>query len=133
MGVPGQKRRLRTWACLLTGLLVSCVTPTGERSLEVTATAYNSVRGQTSGQPNLTAWGDWLEPGMKAIAVSRDLIELGLTHGVEVEIEGLPGKYVVRDKMAKRWSRKIDIYMGQDVQRALRWGRRRVTIHWSGD
>ena len=105
----------------------------GERSLEVTATAYNSVAGQTSGQPDVTAWGDRLEPGMKAIAVSRDLIELGLTHGVEVGIEGLPGRYVVRDKMAKRWSRKIDIYMGEDVQRALRWGRRKVTIHWSRD
>ncbi len=133
MAVPEPKRWLQLWAPLLAGLLVTCVASAGERSLEVTATAYNSVAGQTSAQPDLTAWGDRLEPGMKAIAVSRDLIELGLTHGVEVGIEGLPGKYVVRDKMAKRWSRKIDIYMGEDVQRALRWGRRKVTIHWPSD
>jgi 3D (Asp-Asp-Asp) domain-containing protein len=133
VAVPEPKRWLRPWAPLLAGLLVTCVASTGQRSLEVTATAYNSVARQTSGQPNLTAWGDRFEPGTQAIAVSRDLIELGLTHGVEVEIEGLPGKYVVRDKMAKRWSRRIDIYMGDDVQRALRWGWRKVTIHWPGD
>lgn len=133
MAVPEPKRWLRPWVPLLAGLLVTCMASPGERSLEVTATAYNSLAGQTSEQPHLTAWGDRLEPGMKAIAVSRDLIELGLTHGAEVGIEGLPGKYVVRDKMAKRWSRKIDIYMGEDVQRALRWGRRKVTIHWPGD
>jgi 3D (Asp-Asp-Asp) domain-containing protein len=40
---------------------------------------------------------------------------------------------VVFDKMAKRSSRKIDIYMGEDLERALRWGRRKVTIHWSTD
>jgi 3D (Asp-Asp-Asp) domain-containing protein len=131
MGIPERKRRLRAWAPLLAGLFVACVTLASERSLEVTATAYNSLPGQTTGQPDLTAWGDRLEPGMKVIAVSRDLIELGLIHGVEVGIEGLPGKYVVLDKMGKRWSRRIDIYMGEDLQRALRWGRRNVTIHWS--
>ena len=133
MGIPERKRWLRPCPPLLAGLLVTCVASACERSLEVTATAYNSVARQTSEQPNLTAWGDRLEPGMKVIAVSRDLIELGLSHGVEVGIEGLPGKYVVRDKMAKRWSRRIDIYMDEDLERARRWGRRKVRIHWSGD
>ena len=100
------------------------------RELEVTATAYNSVPEQTNSEPTLTAWGDRLRPGMKSIAVSRDLIELGLTHGVEVEIVGLDGKYIVRDKMAKRWRRKIDIYMGRDTRAAREWGKRPVTIRW---
>jgi len=130
MGIPERKRWLRPWPPLLAGLLVTCVASAGERSLEVTATAYNSVPGQTSGQPHLTAWGDRLEPGMKAIAVSRDLIALGLKHEVEVEIEGLDGVYVVRDKMAKRWKKKIDIYMGNDVEAAKRWGKRTVTIRF---
>jgi 3D (Asp-Asp-Asp) domain-containing protein len=99
-------------------------------TLEVTATAYNSVASQTNATPNLSAWGDRLKPGMKAIAVSRDLIPLGLTHEVEVEIEGLDGIYVVRDKMAKRWEKKIDIYMGTDVVAAKRWGKKQVTIRW---
>jgi 3D (Asp-Asp-Asp) domain-containing protein len=99
---------------------------------EVTATAYNSVNSQTkAGDPTLTAWGDTLKPGMKAIAVSRDLIDDGLTHGTEVTIEGLPGTYIVRDKMNKRWDDKIDIYMGLDVEAAKEWGKRTVTISWN--
>ena len=99
-------------------------------TLKVTATAYNSLPGQGSGDPTLAAWGDRLEPGMKAIAVSRDLLALGLTHGAQVEIEGVPGRWTVRDKMAKRWRRRIDLYMGRDRDAALQWGRRPVTIHW---
>jgi 3D (Asp-Asp-Asp) domain-containing protein len=101
------------------------------RELEVVATAYNSLAAQTGPQPRLTAWGDRLKPGMKAIAVSRDLVELGLTHGVEVEIRGFEGRYVVRDKMADRWRRKIDIYMGEDVEAARSFGRQRVKIRWT--
>ena len=101
-----------------------------ERSLLVTATAYNSLRAQTAGDPTLTAWGDTLKPGMKAIAVSRDLIELGLGHRTVIRIEGLPGEYRVLDKMAKRWTKKIDIYMGEDVEAARNWGKRQVRISW---
>ncbi|MDJ0850711.1 MAG: hypothetical protein QNK04_20240 [Myxococcota bacterium] len=136
-----ERRLLRSLGCALAcGLLVLVLRaaaddPAGEepdeRTLTVTATAYNSLPGQTHGDPQITAWGDRLEPGMKAIAVSRDLIGLGLSHGVEVEISGMPGVYVVRDKMAKRWRRKIDIYMGEDVEAARRWGRRQVEIRWS--
>lgn len=134
----GSGRALRgTGAAILfaaAALGVACLAASAverrELELEVTATAYNSLPGQTNEQPDLTAWGDRLEPGMKAIAVSRDLIERGLRHGVEVEIEGLPGVWVVRDKMARRWRSKIDIYMGHDVQAAREWGKRRVTIRW---
>ena len=67
---------------------------------------------------------------MKCIAVSRDLLDLGLTNGCEVTIDGLDGKYLVLDKMHKRWEKKIDIYMGLDRQKALQWGRQHVTIRW---
>jgi 3D (Asp-Asp-Asp) domain-containing protein len=101
-----------------------------QRSLEVTASAYNSHAAQTDGDPQLAAWGDVLEPGMRAIAVSQDLIDLGLSRGVRVRIEGLPGSYQVLDAMPTHWERKIDIYMGEDVDAARRWGVRRVRIHW---
>lgn len=101
-----------------------------EQSLEVTATAYNSVEAQTSKQPWLAAWGDTLAPGMKVIAVSRDLLELGLGRGTVVRIDGLEGQFVVLDKMNKRWRRKIDVYMGSDIQAARKFGRRNVTIRW---
>jgi 3D (Asp-Asp-Asp) domain-containing protein len=101
-------------------------------SMEVTASAYNSVPSQTTNDyPALAAWGDRLKPGMKCIAVSRDLIKLGLTHNTKVKIDGLPGTYLVKDKMNKRWQKKIDIYMGDDVVAAKEWGVREVTISWS--
>ena len=100
------------------------------KSLEVTATAHTSTHKETDSTPTLTAWGFTLKSGMKAIAVSRDLIKLGLTKGVEVTIDGLPGKYKVLDKMNKKWQKKIDIYMGNDVKKAKEWGKRKVVIRW---
>lgn len=100
-------------------------------SLTVTASAYNSLRYQTGpGNPNVTAWGDSIAPGMKIIAVSRDLIRKGLDHNTPVKIEGFEGIYVVKDKMHYRWKNKIDIYMGEDVQRAKKWGRKKVNIQY---
>lgn len=98
--------------------------------LEVIATAYTSRASETSGDPYMGAWNNKLTPGEKAIAVSRDLLKRGLTNGVEVKIEGLPGVYRVRDKMNKRWERRIDIYMGNDLKRAREWGKREVVLRW---
>ena len=103
---------------------------TPKHSITVTSSAYNSVRSQTHGNPSVGAWGDKLRPGMRVIAVSRDLIRKGLKHNTKVKIEGLPGFYLVKDKMGKRWSRKIDIYMGTDVKAARKWGKRKVKISW---
>ncbi len=102
-----------------------------EQSLKVTASAYTSSVGETDSTPNLAAWGDILEPGMKSIAVSRDLLEMGLTHNQEVRIEGFDGTYRVLDKMNKRWKKKIDIYMGNDVKAARQWGKQEVVIYWT--
>ncbi|WP_054340758.1 3D domain-containing protein [Neptunomonas antarctica] len=99
-------------------------------SLEVTATAYTSHVDETDSTPFLAAWGDTLSPEMKAISVSRDLIKKGLSHGVNVSIEGLKGEYTVLDKMNKRWKKKIDIYMGTDIEAAKEWGKQKVVISW---
>ncbi|WP_353248737.1 hypothetical protein [Salinisphaera sp. T31B1] len=103
------------------------------KELSVSASAYNSVAWQTTkNKPSIAAWGDELKPGMRAIAVSRDLIDQGLTHGTRVKIEGLPGVYVVRDKMNSRWRKKIDIYMGKDVAAARQWGiQKDIQISWA--
>ena len=99
--------------------------------LHVTATAYTSHVGQTDSTPNIAAWGDRLRPGMKAIAVSRDLLKVyGLKHGQKVRIKGLSGEYAVLDKMNRRWRKKIDIYMGLNKRKAFKWGRRKVEILW---
>ncbi|GAA4936869.1 3D domain-containing protein [Algibacter agarivorans] len=99
-------------------------------SIDVTASAYNSLAYQTDSDPNITAFGDSLKPGFKYIAVSRDLLRLGLKHNIPVKIEGLEGIYFVKDKMHSRWTKRIDIYMGIDVKAAKQWGRKRVCIDY---
>jgi 3D (Asp-Asp-Asp) domain-containing protein len=98
-------------------------------TMTVTATAYNSVEAQSKkGNIGIAAWGDRLEPGDKAIAISRDLIRLGLKYNQEVKIEGLDGTFIVKDKMNKRWNKRIDIYMGLDEKAAKEWGKKQVEI-----
>lgn len=102
-----------------------------EHSMVVTATAYNSTPSQTDANPSVGAWGDRLKPGMKVVAVSRDLLQKRLTRGTTLRIEGLEGEYVVLDKTASRHKKRIDIYMGVDTRRAIEFGIRKLHIHWS--
>nr|WP_313809973.1 hypothetical protein [Allomuricauda sp.] len=97
--------------------------------LEVTASAYNSVSWQTTEEnPNIAAWGDTLKPGMKSIAVSRDLIKLGLIHNTKVLLDTFPDTFYVKDKMNRRWKNRIDIYMGNDIKMAREWGKKKLFI-----
>ena len=123
--------------CLL-GILVlsSCsalqkIPQEKQQNLKVTATAFNSLPKQGQGNPNVGAWGDSITPGMNAVAVSADLVSLGLARGTRVRIEGLPNEYVVLDRMPAKWKKRIDIYMGNDVKAARSWGRREVNIYWT--
>jgi 3D (Asp-Asp-Asp) domain-containing protein len=109
--------------------LASSATSAAERPwLDVDVTAYNATVAQTDATPSIAAWGDRLRPGMRAIAVSRDLLSLGLDRGTRVEIDGLPGEYVVLDKTHRRWTRRVDLFMGKDVRKALNWGKRKMRI-----
>ncbi len=99
--------------------------------LEVTATAYNSLRYQTSTNPSITAWGDTLIPGMKTIAVSRDLLAKGLKYETMVRIDTFPDTFYVNDKMHRKWNNRIDIYMGKDIKMAKEWGRKKVQISYA--
>lgn len=127
---------MRNYLCLLCAfyLFLGCYSKDSKNyiwhSKEVTATAYNSLSYQTNSQPNITAFGDSLKPGKKYIAVSRDLLQLGLKHNTLVTIEGMEGIYLVKDKMNKRWKNRIDIYMGNDVKAAKEWGRKKLTISY---
>jgi len=103
----------------------------GTHKLRVTATAYTSHENQTDDTPFLAAWNNRLVPGEKSIAVSRDLLSrFGMRNGTKVRISGLKGYYEVRDKMNKRYKKRIDIYMGLNLKKALKWGRRSVVIYW---
>lgn len=99
------------------------------RGLEVTASAYNSVAWQTDSiSPSIAAWGDTLKPGMKSIAVSRDLLKMGIGHNTMVKIDTFPDTFYVKDKMNRRWKNRIDLYMGLDVKKAREWGRKKIFI-----
>jgi len=100
------------------------------RQLQVTATAYTSSARETDSTPTIAAWGNKLKPGMRVLAVSRDLLAMGLTQGTLVNVEGLDGDFIVLDKMNKRWEKKIDLYMGNDRNAAIQWGKRKVNICW---
>jgi len=67
---------------------------------------------------------------VRALAVSDDLFESGLGFGARVEIEGLPGEWIVMDRMHSRWRRKIDVYLGSDLEAAKHFGKKRVRIRW---
>jgi LysM repeat protein len=127
----GQKIRLPLPHKLAEAKKAKLLKSYGKRKLRVTATAYSSHKAQTDSTPFLAAWNNRLRPGMKIIAVSRDMLtKYGMKNGTRVRIAGLPGTYRVRDKMNKRYRKRIDIYMGIDRRRALRWGRRNVVIYW---
>ncbi len=104
-----------------------------QSSIAVVATAYNNVPAQTDDTPDIAAWGDRIEPGMPLIAVSRDLLKMGLKRGMKVRISGLEGEFIVLDKMNKRYRKRIDIYMGKNVVAARGFGKRRVMLSWLND
>ncbi|WP_425237015.1 3D domain-containing protein [Ulvibacterium sp.] len=125
-----------SWFWIFTITLNSCNGPVEEEKyewipLEVTATAYNSLPAQTLGDPTITAWGDTLVPGIKAIAVSRDLLDMGLKYNTLVQIQGFSDTFYVKDKMHRRWKKRIDIYMGKDFKKAKEWGRKKLQIAYA--
>jgi len=127
--------RKKIYVLLIIGLLaLSCKKEVEKdcepKSFQVIATAYNSLAYQTSSNPNVTAFGDSLRPGLRYIAVSRDLLESGLVHNTKVKIEGFDSLFTVKDKMNRRWRKRIDIYMGVDVKKAKKWGKKNVTIQY---
>ncbi len=89
-----------------------------EHVLRVTSSAYTSCRRETDSTPYLAAWNNRLKPGVKSIAVSRDLLKMGLKNGSYVTIDGLKGKYKVLDKMHKRWKKKSHYSLGKKPFRA---------------
>ncbi|WP_417888031.1 3D domain-containing protein [Zunongwangia sp.] len=99
-------------------------------TLLVTVSAFNSVKQQTNYEnPDIAAWGDTLKPGMNAIAVSRDLLAKGISHNSKIKIEGFDSIFFVKDKMNSKWRNRIDIYMGTNIKKATRFGRKKLTIY----
>ena len=86
----------------------------------VTVTTYTVSKGETDSTPLITASGyklDSLNPKkQKVIAISRDL-KRKYKFGQKVRVKGagkLDGVYTVRDLMASRWRKKIDILINPE-------------------
>jgi 3D (Asp-Asp-Asp) domain-containing protein len=101
-------------------------------TLRVKAMAYTacSVGKKRAKRAPRGAWGDPLTEDANAVAISPDLLEMGLDRGDLITIEGLPGKYKVLDVMHSRHDKSIDIFYGDDQCGALQWGKRTLTITW---
>ena len=89
------------------------------QSFDVTVTTYNPTRSQTDSTPNQTADGTIIKPWKatqyRYVALSRDLIARWggpFEYGDYVVIEGTDGwdgVYQVRDTMAAKWVKRVDI------------------------
>ncbi len=103
----------------------------GGNSLRVKALAYTGCSVKSKKRPSTPrgAWGDPLTRDVRAVAVSPDLLELGLDRGDVITIEGL-GEYKVLDIMSERHDKTIDIFYGDDACGATAWGKRTLTITW---
>ena len=90
----------------------------------VTATIYHAVEEQTYSTPNITASGyeiNMADPlSDRIIAVSWDLEKVyGFKMGDMVRIEGtvfLDGIWYIRDRMNKRWEKRIDFLVPQAMK-----------------
>ena len=94
----------------------------------VTATIYHAVEEQTDSTPDITASGykiNMEDPlSDRIIAVSWDLENIyGFKMGTMVHIKGTPyldGIWFVRDRMHKRWRKRIDFLVPQSIK-AGKW------------
>ena len=132
---PGISAAAMLAAIMLSGVAEAAAKKNVEHhSLLVTATAYNSRVEQTTDHPYVGAWGDRLDrapEGVRVVAVSPDLVAQGLKRGRHLRIRGFKGRFVVLDKTPSQWQSRIDIYMGEDVAGARRFGKKKVTISWT--
>jgi hypothetical protein len=113
-------------------LLVACALGLGcAREGEVlTVTASARLPAGGPGAVERGAWGDEIRPGVKAIAVSSDLVERGLVPGVRVRIEGFAGSYAVLDRLPPGRTRHIAVFAGLEPEAARRMEERQVRIYW---
>ncbi len=87
----------------------------------VTATVYHAVPEQCNNDPEHTAFMFKLDLSNpykhRIVALSRDLLKK-YPNGTKIKIEGVGnynGIYIVRDKMNKRYTKRIDILINKGM------------------
>jgi len=103
-------------------------------SILVTATVYNAVPGQTDDTPLITASGARISEKNAInhcwVAVSRDLEAEGFKMGSKILVEGAgsyDGVWTIQDRMNRRWKRKIDFLVNEDVKLG-KWENLKITL-----
>ncbi len=89
-------------------------------NMSVTATVYQATVEQCDNDPYITAFGYHIDPedalSHRYVAISRDL-EQYLSAGDSVMVTGTgiyDGKWVVADRMNRRWENRIDFLVNED-------------------
>jgi 3D (Asp-Asp-Asp) domain-containing protein len=117
--------------------------PTSSLVYSLKATAYNSLPGQTWGDPHITATGATTAFGI--LAASRDLLGEHLPYGSLVRLRDLGGfndgrgtgtfqeildeqqLFIVEDTMHARKTQQVDVWF-PELATALSWGVRRLEV-----
>jgi len=91
-----------------------------------TVTAYNSVHWQTDSTPCIGAYNnnicEMYKKGLTVVATNE------FPNGTKLFIKGI-GMCVVADKTNSRYKYRIDLYMGDDVQKAREFGRKNLYVY----
>lgn len=93
--------------------------PVVRTAKHVTVTTYQSDQGQTDSTPHLNALNEPAGPGQ--CAVSRDLLKQGWSFGKRVYVQGF-GVYTISDIMNARFTKRIDIWTGDNEKQDKRTG-----------
>lgn len=100
----------------------------------VTATIYHAVPEQTNADYLTTASLKKIDAdnpqSHRWIAVSRDLEKLGFTFGAKVCVQGageMDGIWYVEDRMNKRWTKRIDFLVNEDMQYG-KWDNVKISV-----
>jgi 3D (Asp-Asp-Asp) domain-containing protein len=111
-----------TVTCLLGLGVLACPRPTLCVTMSiVSVTAYHHCPGSKG----FTSSGRRVKTGM--IALSRDLERnLNMDYGDRVLLHGM-GVFEFQDRMAPRWTKKVDIYL-DNQQKACRFGVKRYVV-----
>ena len=106
---------------LLICILGSNHDPPRDWYIPVTATVYHAVAAQTDDTPHILADGTIIDVNRagayRYVGLSRDLFKV-FAFGDTVRVDNageFDGLWVVRDKMNRRWKRRIDFLVDQDV------------------
>lgn len=87
-------------------------------------TAYNSVPEQTDSTPCIAADGTDICKRYAAgeILCAANFVPFGTVLTISSPKMAAPITCTVADRMASRYSQRVDVYMGMDVERARRFG-----------